>query len=343
MSDASLPPVCICIPTYNAEKTVAATLRSVLMQTYGNFTVQIVDNHSTDGTIAVVEDFTDPRISVHRNPVNIGGEGNFNRCIELATGKYTAIYHADDIYEPDMVASQVTFLESHPDAGAAFTQALLIDEADHTIGAIRQPRELAATGPLHHFPEIFKAILKHSNFLICPSVMARTSVYQQDIKCWRGELFGSSGDLDVWLRMLQRGPVGVLPGATMRYRISSSQWSANVRLDTRRAAFFTVMDHYLAQENVRRLLDAEDMVNYERLERRDRVMRATNAVLRSQPDQAKELCIDVFSFSVLKAALETKRGLGVFFLGLYLKLMLTLRLNSLAKMSLIHLKRITNK
>ena len=343
MSETNLPRVCICIPTYNAEKTVRATLSSVLGQTYGNLTIQIVDNHSTDGTIAVVEGFTDPRISVNRNPVNIGGEGNFNRCIELATGKYTAIFHADDVYEPDMVTSQVAFLETHPDAGAVFTQALLIDEADRTIGAINQPLELAATGPIHHFPEIFKAILKHSNFLICPSVMARTSVYQQEIKYWRGELFGSSGDLDVWLRMLQRGPVGVLPEASMRYRISSSQWSANVRLDTRRAAFFTVIDHYLAQPSVHKLLDANDIINYERLEHRDQVMRATNAIIKGQPDHAKTLCIDVFSSSVLTAALETKRGLGVFVLGLYLKLMLNLRLSSFAKFSLIHFKRITNK
>ena len=343
MSDTILPLVSICIPTYNAEKTVAATLRSVLMQSYGNFTVQVVDNHSTDGTIAVVEGFADPRVSIHRNLVNIGGEGNFNRCIELATGTYTAIYHADDLYEPEMVALQVSFLETYPEAGAAFTQALLIDEDGSTIGAIHQPHELAATGPLHHFPEVFKAILKHSNFLICPSVMARTSVYQNDIKCWRGELFGPSGDLDVWLRMLQRGPVGVLPETTMRYRISSSQWSANVRLDTRRAAFFEVMDHYLAQADVRRLVNTRDMTNYARLERRDEVMRAANAILKGQPALARELCPRIFLTDALRAALTTKRGLGVFILGLYLRLTLALRLDGFARWSLTHLKRIAKK
>lgn len=343
MADNTLPLVCICIPTYNAEKTVAATLHSVLNQSYGNLKIHVVDNHSTDSTIAVVEGFSDSRITLYRNAVNIGGEGNFNRCIELATGKYTAIYHADDIYESDMVASQVAFLEVHPQAGAAFTQALLIDEDNRPIGAIRQPPELAATGPLYHFPEVFRAILKHSNFLICPSVMARTSVYQQNIKSWRGELFGPSGDLDVWLRMLQLGPIGILPGATMRYRISSSQWSANVRLDTRRAAFFTVMDYYLAQPDVCKLVTAEDMVNYGRLERRDQVMRAANALLRGEPQLAQELFPNVFSRDALKAALQTKRGLGVFLLGLYLKVMLGLRLDGLARISLVHLKRISKK
>lgn len=318
-------------------------MRSVLGQTYRNILVHVVDNNSSDNTVSIVEGFADERITLFLNSVNAGGEGNFNRCIALAKGKYTAIYHADDIYEPEMVAAQVAFLEQYPQARAVFTEALLIDEHDLPIGAIRQPKNLAAGGPLHYFPEVFKAILEHSNFLICPSVLALTSVYQDDIKSWRGELFGSSADLDVWLRMLQRGPVGIIPQATMRYRISRSQWSANVRIDTGRAAFFRVVDHYLAQADVRSLLTADDLINYQRLERRDQVMRAVNALLQNQPEQAATLCTNIFSMSALKAAWQTRRGLAVLALGLYLKMMLSLRCHRLAKASLIHMKRMTNK
>ena len=73
----------------------------------------VVDNHSSDATVTIVESFSDERITLHHNSVNLGGEGNFNRCIALARGKYTAIYHADDIYESEMVAAQVAFLEKH--------------------------------------------------------------------------------------------------------------------------------------------------------------------------------------------------------------------------------------
>ena len=343
MSDANAPLVCICIPTYNAEKTIAATLRSILDQTYTNLVIQVVDNNSTDGTVVIVESFTDDRITLHRNQVNVGGEGNFNRCIALAKGKYMAIYHADDIYEPQMVAAQVGFLEQNPQAGAVFTEATLIDELNQTIGAIRQPQKLAANGPLHDFPAVFKAILEHSNFLICPSVMALTSVYQEEIKSWRGELFGGSADLDVWLRMLQHHPIGILPQATMRYRISLSQWSAKVRLDTSRADFFRVIDHYMSIEDIRQLLIAKDIINYERLERRDQVMRAANALLQDQPDQAMKLCPDVFSIASFKAALKTRRGLIVLLLSMYLKTVFYLHLNRIAKAPLIQFKRMANK
>ncbi|MEY4075638.1 MAG: hypothetical protein RIQ69_8 [Pseudomonadota bacterium] len=343
MSNAEMPLVCICIPSYNAEKTIAVTLNSVLGQTYQNLVINVVDNNSSDATVAIVQSFSDKRITLHCNPVNIGGEGNFNRCIELARGKYTAIYHADDIYEPEMVAVQVAFLEQHPQARAVFTEASLIDEFNQLIGTIHKPKKLAASGPLHHFSDLFKAILEHSNFLICPSAMALTSVYQNDIKSWRGELFGSSADLDVWLRIAQHGPIGILGQASMRYRISRSQGSANVRLDTDRAAFFGVIDHYLAQVDVRNLLTAADLMNYQRLERRDRIMRSVNSLLQYQPEQAAALCPDIFTMSALRAAWQTRRGMAVLVLCLYMKTMLGLRWHRLARASLIHMKRMANK
>ena len=342
MSDAALPLVCICIPAYNAEKTIATTLRSVLEQTYQHLVIQVVDNNSSDATVSIVQSFSDERITLHRNLVNIGGEGNFNRCIALASGKYTAIYHADDIYKPEMVAAQVAFLEQHPQACAVFTEALLVDEFDKHIGAIRQPINLVASGPLHHFPEVLKAVLEYSNFLVCPSLMARTSVYKEHIKSWRGELFGSSADLDVWLRMLQLGPVGILRQTSMRYRISRSQGSAKVRLYTNRAAFFEVIDHYLAQPGVGSLLTATDLINYQRLESRDRIRRAVNALLQDQPAQAAALCPDIFTMSAMRAAWQTRRGMSVMVLGLYLKTMLALGWHRLARASLTYMKRMTN-
>jgi len=343
MFDENMPLVCICIPSYNAEKTIGATLDSILAQTYSNLLIQIVDNDSSDDTVAIVQGYDDPRIRLHHNSVNLGGEGNFNRCIELSTGKYTAIYHADDIYETGMVAAQVEFLESNPSASAVFTEASLINESGELIGAIHQPASLAATGPLHDFTGLFRAILEHSNFLICPSVMALTSVYQDQIKCWRGEMFGSSADLDVWLRMSLAGPIGIIPEKKMRYRISSQQGSAQLRLNVDRAPFFKVIDYYLGQERVTASLTRKDWVHYQRLEQRDRVMRATNALVAKQPSTAIALCPSLISVAMIGAALQTRRGKVVFALGMFIKLTIALRLHDWSSSVLLRLKRIAQK
>lgn len=337
------PLVSICIPTFNAEKTIRETLVSILNQSYKNLRIHVVDNASEDNTLSIVESFTDKRIFIHRNPINVGGEGNFNRCIQIASGKYTAIFHADDVYEPEIVESEVNFLEAHPDVGATFTAAGLIDEDGHPIGSIKFPGEILAADGIHDFPALMKAILRHSNFLVCPSAMARTSLYQDEIKHWRGDLFRSSADLDVWLRIATMHNVGFIPAPLLRYRISSNQFSARIRLQTERPDFFLVIDHYMAKPAVRQLLSKQDFENYNRLDRRDRVMRAVNCIITGKMSSAPALLDDIFSWSSIKASIQTKRGLGVICAGMYLKLLLWLKLESFGQRSLQCLKKLMHK
>lgn len=337
------PLVCICIPTYNAAVTVRETLKSILNQTYPNLVVHISDNASTDDTLKIIESMADQRVAVHRHADNVGGEGNFNRCIQVAEGKYTAIFHADDLYEPDMIAKQVAFLETHPEAGAVFTEASLIDENGKQIGGIRLPRDIASPGGLYDFETMFKAVLRHANFFICPSFMVRTDIYQQEIVCWRGDMFSTSADLDVWLRILERHPVGHLPEALMRYRIGNAQWTARIRKETARSAFFLVVDHYLAQERVRRLLDQDDLRNYARLERRDSVMRAINLYLTGQHKEARGLLVGIFSWDAIKAALLTKRGFEVLAAGIYLRMLFLLGADRIGQASLGFIKQAMRK
>lgn len=338
-----LPLVCICIPTYNAAATIRETLESILAQTYQNLVVHVSDNASVDDTLKIVESIADARVYIHRQEKNIGAEGNFENCIRLGAGKYTAIFHADDIYEPDMVAKQVAFLEGSAEAGAVFTEASLIDETGSRIGEVRLPKDVTSQSGLYNFETMFRAVLRHRNFLICPSVMVRTEVYQNEIKCWRGDMFKSSADLDVWLRILQLHLVGYLPERLMRYRISRFQWSAKVRMTLEREDFFLVIDHYLEQEAVRVLLAPNDFRNYRWLERRDRVKRAVNLLLMDHPTQAKKLLNDIFSPDALLAAIKSKQGLVVLLYGVYVKLFTTLRLYRIGKTFLIYLKQVKSK
>jgi len=340
---SSAPLVCICIPTFNAATTIRETLLSIFDQTYGNLAIHISDNASTDETLKVIEAMADFRVTIHRNAENIGGEGNFNRCIQLAEGKYTAIFHADDVYEPDMVAKQVEFLEAHPEAGAVFTEASLIDDVGHKIGGIHLPQGIVSKNGLYDFATMFKAVLRHSNFFICPSFMVRTQVYQQEIIIWRGELFGSGADLDVWLRILQNHLLGHLPEQLIQYRISDNQFSARVRLETNPGIIFKIIDHYLEQDRVKEMLNATDLLNYKWLERRDRVGRAINLFLMDRSQEAGRLLRDVYSWDALRAALRSKRGLLVLASGIYVRLLVVLGLNKIGKSSLTYIKQVTRK
>lgn len=335
--------VCICIPTFNAENTIVETLNSLLSQTYQNINFIVVDNCSTDDTLNLVNAFDDKRLTIVKNSHNLGGEGNFTKCIELAHGKYTAIYHADDIYEPTMVEEQVDFLDSFPTAKAIFSEAATMDELGRITGSISMPKEIRESFPLFTFKEIFKSILKNSNFLICPSVMVRTEVYQNDIQAWRGNLFNSSADLDVWLRILLLGPIGILPKKLMRYRISSRQESVRVRMNSARADFFKVIDYYLALKEVRSILSLQDFKNFEGLERRDLVMRSVNLLVSGETQSAMELCPPIFAIDLWLDALQGRRGLGVLIATLCLKVMPVIGLGGVATLLFKNAKSVFGK
>jgi glycosyltransferase involved in cell wall biosynthesis len=338
-----LPLVCICIPTYNSASTIEKTLSSLLNQTYPNISFIVVDNCSTDQTIELVESFRDPRVRVIKNSHNLGAEGNFNRCIELAHGKYSAIYHADDIYEETMVAQQVGFLESNPKASGVFTEATIIDEFGRFTGSIAIPVELRQKGPLYYFFDIFKAILKNSNFLICPSLMTRTDIFQKEIKSWRGELFSSSADLDVWFRLLELGPIGLLPKKLMRYRISNQQFSSQVRTITARADFFKVIDFYLKNNSYVNSLSSDDIRNYSRLERRDLVMRSMNALLEGDNILSRDLCPSLWRYDIFESAVTQKRGLVVFLAIISIKTVHFFGMEGLVSPLLSYIKKVSGK
>lgn len=342
MSDAP-PLVCICIPTYNAAATIRETLASILAQTYTNLVIHVSDNASTDKTLEIVESMADPRIHIHRHEKNIGGEGNFTRCIQLATGKYTAIFHADDLYGADMVAKQAAFLESHPEAGAVFTEADMIDEYSKKIGAITFPGDLTSLGEQVSFADIFKSVLRYSNFLICPSAMLRTDVYLNEIAVWRGSMFGTGADLDVWLRVARHHNLGILPKRLMCYRISATQGTQALRERTTRGDFFRVIDHYLAQDETKAMLAPRDLNNYSRLERTDKAVRAVNLFLQERHGEAKALCKEILVRDALGAAVESRRGFVTLLLVVYLMLCMTLRLEIPGKFLLRNIKLFARK
>lgn len=344
MSDNSAPLVSICIPTYNSEATLAQTLDTIVGQSHSRLEILVVDNASTDNTVEVAHRFADPRIRVHQNATNIGAEGNFNRCIALASGVYTALYHADDLYSAQMVAQQVDFLERNPEAGGVLTEAIVVDREGRELGAISFPAELRAHGARTvSFPELFSSLLRHSNFLICPSAMVRTKVYKNDIQVWRGDLFGSSADLDIWLRIARRSSLGMLPVRLMKYRVSDVQFSARVRLQTDRADFFRVIDHYLEQYDVLEHVCPADLENYGKLVRRDTVMRAANLFLMDEFFRSALLMKGFFKSAKLSEVWQDKRSFGVVVLGLYLACVNTLGLRRWGQVFLRRMKRILRK
>lgn len=108
------PVVSVVIPAYQAEATLGAALACVRAQTYPNWTCTVVDNHSTDGTLALASQAAeaDPRISVVSLAENRGPAGGRNAGIEHAHGEYLWMADADDTFRPDLLQRALVAAQS---------------------------------------------------------------------------------------------------------------------------------------------------------------------------------------------------------------------------------------
>jgi glycosyltransferase involved in cell wall biosynthesis len=107
--------VSVCVPAYQAEAFIGATIESVLAQTYQSWELIILDNNSGDRTGEIARSYTDPRIRVESNPATLDLAENWNAVSAMATGRYLKLLCADDILHPDCLTEQVAALECDDD------------------------------------------------------------------------------------------------------------------------------------------------------------------------------------------------------------------------------------
>ncbi len=334
MSDQSL--VCICIPHFNNKNTISQTLDSLLIQTYKNIIIKVFDNVSDDGSWEIVKGYAEKYSNVHafQNSENIGGEANFTKCIQGLEGKFGAIYHADDLYHPLMVEVQVKYL-SENDISAVFVRAKIINDKSKNIGEQFFPNEIKENDYYQFgFKQLFNLILKHDNFLITPSVMARVDVYQKQIKSWNGELFKTSADLDVWLRFSLIKDVGIITKKLISYRLSKSSYTYRTKF-TRVTPrdMFRVIDYYLENYNYLNF----QLSDYRYLKFKDNIMVISNRILNNVLVEPNE--IKLVDFKVISRIILSKQKIKIYIYALILKICLYFNANTI----LIKFIRLANK
>lgn len=105
--------VSVVTPAYNCEKYLRQTVETVIRQTFEDWEMILVDDCSTDGTLALARELAagEPRIRVIRNERNQGVSMTRNHAIAEAKGKYIALLDGDDLWEPDKLERQVQLME----------------------------------------------------------------------------------------------------------------------------------------------------------------------------------------------------------------------------------------
>ncbi|MCL4487626.1 MAG: glycosyltransferase [Chloroflexi bacterium] len=337
----SRPLVSVCIPARNAERTLRATLDSILRQDYPALDVVVSDNYSTDDTRTIIESYASRGIRYCTPPPRpgwavgqpgfIGAYWNANSVLTQGRGELLCLYHADDVYAPCIVSKEAAFLQAYQEAGAVFTMARRVDAEGRAIrlGETHLPPELRGRS-CFELPELLNALLEHSNFLITPSVMLRRAVLDQ-IGGFDEERFGTSADLDLWLRVLRRSSIGVLDEPLINYRITLTQGSASYNhLRTEPGDLFAAMDHSLAMPEISQNIRAQHLLVYEMYRASDNIVRAVNLAILGQMESARMLLESTCASAAFRAGLRNRTFSRQFVLADIFRLLLHLGLGSLA-------------
>lgn len=132
---STAPLVTIGLPTYNGERYLEATLRSLLSQRDVDLELIVSINGSTDGTDDVCRKVAgdDPRVRIERVEQNRGAAWNYNRVLEVARGRYFKWAADDDVCAPTFLSTCVAELERSPEAVVAWPQTVLVGPDDETL------------------------------------------------------------------------------------------------------------------------------------------------------------------------------------------------------------------
>ncbi len=203
------------MPVHNGARFLRPAIDSVLAQTFRDFELLVVDDDSSDESVAIARHYSDARVRSLSGHGRHGLSGTLNIGLNAATGQYLARLDHDDVAHPDRIARQVAFLDRRPDVALVGSLARLVDEDTRDIGTVKRP--LSAVG-IRWYSLV-------ENPLIHSSVMFRLDV-ARGLGGYDASL-AYAEDFDLWSRILERHAVENLDEHLVSYRRwSSSKMSA---------------------------------------------------------------------------------------------------------------------
>lgn len=205
------PSISVLMPVYNAERYVSEALGSILNQTYHNFEFLIIDDGSTDRSLAILQDYAgaDNRIHLTSRP-NTGYVVALNEMLRLARGQFIARMDSDDRAEAHRFRRQLEFLETHPAHVAVGSRVLLIDPDGCPIREFREAMTHEEVDHAH-MHNCSGAVICHPTAMMRRQAVIEVGGYRPEAE--------PAEDVDLFLRLAEIGKLEVLSDVLLQYRL----------------------------------------------------------------------------------------------------------------------------
>ena len=203
------PKVSVVLPTYNSEKYIADSLRTIFEQTFDDFELLLINEYgSDDNTVRIAMSFRDPRLRVLQNTERLGLADSLNRGILEAQGTYIARADSDDLYPLHRFQKQINFMDSNPDVGVCGSWQRHFGRVDF----IHKP-------PEKH--EYIKACLLFSCNICHSTLMLRREAFINNNLMYDNSYLAE--DFELWSRAVHLLRFHTIQEVLGEYRVSGDQ------------------------------------------------------------------------------------------------------------------------
>lgn len=225
-----MPLISVCILSYNHEKYISRAIDSVVNQTYGNVEIIVVDNNSTDNSVAIIKEYEKKgSIRFFELSQNTYPSHGTNFGLKKANGELICLLSGDDSYEADKLQIQSDYMQAHK-IDTLFTWVNIIDDNDNVIDF----ECLESIFNKKHTPlSIKENFIKDGNMLCALSGMFVRRIF--DDYGYFDERLLQLQDYDYWLRIIKHESIHVLPQKLTNYRVRND--GKNLSLDKSKSRY----------------------------------------------------------------------------------------------------------
>lgn len=241
--------VSVIIPSYNHGRFINAAIDSVLRQTFQDFEIIISDDCSTDDTMEKLCAYQNvPNIRVYRQSQTLGPVAAIQYLVRQSRAKYIALLNSDDMWEPEKLAKQVSYMEVHPETVACFTHALCVNEngdpfkrSKHLDKIFTQPNRSAA--------QWVRYFWDNGNCICHPSVLVKREIYCNQYNL--NDALRQLPDYDLWVRIFSENEIHIIQEPLTLHR------RLNGKKNTSGRSFENVKRHNIEQAWIQRRMITE--------------------------------------------------------------------------------------
>ncbi len=211
--------VSIIIPVYNNERFIGETIQSVILQTYSNWELIIVDDGSTDNLKGIVDKFQkdDPRIKYYFHE-NSGVSAARNFGYKVSKGSIIAFLDSDDVWLPDNILLKIEkFKEKN--YGMVHSDGVFIDENSNMLSGKLEGKEGRLLDGLLAWKET--QVPGPSSILIKKNIIESVGLFDPGLS--------TSADFDFFIRIATRYEIGRVPHTTWKYRLHEKNMHRNIQ------------------------------------------------------------------------------------------------------------------